>query len=272
MRVAVIGGLRVCFYLASLPLVWAAAAHPLDPARKVLVYDMEGLLYELDMKTYEPRLLVARAAHGWHGKGMYSGQGVVVAANNGEHAAGLKQFEPFRYAIPNTRASTDEAGVLAEWTPTAGPDAWRLICRRQFTDVTGPGGIHGPPSHDAPLWALGWDEKSVLLLVRSAGDASVTSMRPARPEIHRHGRWRSAVRRCRVMPTIPRARSDSGCRSRSIRRSRQRMNSPSPRAGPAGGRGTPRPLKPACRAIPTSWGATTRSRSNSRMTPALPSA
>jgi len=150
----------------------AAAAHPLDPAGKVLVYDMEGLLYELDMRSLAPRLLAARPAPGWHGKGMYAGQGVVVVANNGEHAAALKEFEPFLYAVPNTRASKDEAGVLAEWTPAAGERAWRLVRRRQFTDVTGPGGIHGPPAADAPLWAVGWDEKSVVLLVRSAADAA----------------------------------------------------------------------------------------------------
>ncbi len=152
----------------------AASRHPSDPEGKALVYDMEGLLYELDMKTHEPKLLVARAAPGWHGKGMYAGQDVVVVANNGEHDAkwGLKAFEPFAYAIANTRASKDEAGVLAEWSPAAGAKAWRLIKRRQFTDVTGPGGIHGPPRDDAPLWAIGWDEKSVLLLVRSARDAA----------------------------------------------------------------------------------------------------
>lgn len=151
----------------------AAARHPTDPTGKVLVYDMEGLLYELDMKTLEPNLVAARAAPGWHGKGMYAGQGVVVIANNGEHAAGLANFEPFLYAIPNTRSSKDEAGVLAEWSPADGQNAWRLIRRRQFTDVTGPGGLHGPPSADAPLWAMGWDEKSVLLMVRSAEDAEV---------------------------------------------------------------------------------------------------
>jgi hypothetical protein len=153
----------------------AAARHPTDPAGKVLVYDMEGLLYELDMQTRAPKLLVARAAPGWHGKGMYSGQGVVVVANNGEHSAGLQAFEPFLYAIPNTRASKAEAGVLAEWTPAAGEKAWRLIKRRQFTDVTGPGGLHGPPTSDSPLWAIGWDDKSVLLLVRSAADAAAGS-------------------------------------------------------------------------------------------------
>ena len=150
----------------------AAAQHPTDPAGKVLVYDMEGLLYELDVKTLEPKLLVARPAPGWHGKGMYAGQGVVVIANNGEHAADLNNFEPFRYAVPNVRASPAEAGVLAEWSPGAGPDAWRLVRRRQFTDVTGPGGIDGSPSPDAPLWAIGWDEKSVLLMVRSASAAA----------------------------------------------------------------------------------------------------
>ena len=150
----------------------AAARHPTDPDGKAIVYDMEGLLYELDMRSYEPKLLFSRAAPGWHGKGMYAGQGVVVVANNGEHAAGLKKFEPFLYAIPNTRASKEEAGVLAEWSPAEGPNAWRLIRRRQFTDVTGPGGIHGPPSAVAPLWAIGWDEKSVLLMVRSAVDAA----------------------------------------------------------------------------------------------------
>jgi hypothetical protein len=147
----------------------AAARHLTEPARKAYVYDMEGLLYELDLRSFEPRRLFSRAVPGWHGKGAYSGQGVLVVANNGEHAAGtVNKFEPFLYAVPNTRASKDEAGVLAEWDGTE----WRLIRRRQFTDVTGPGGIHGPPTADAPLWAIGWDEKSVLLLVRSAADAA----------------------------------------------------------------------------------------------------
>jgi hypothetical protein len=146
----------------------AHARHLNDPARKIFVYDMEGLLYELDIPTRKATRLFARAAPGWHGKGAYAGQGVLVIANNGEHEAGsANKFKPFDYAIPNTRSGLEEAGVLAEWNGTD----WKLIRRRQFTDVTGPGGIHGPPSPDAPLWAIGWDEKSVLLLVRSASDA-----------------------------------------------------------------------------------------------------
>jgi hypothetical protein len=146
----------------------AAARHLVDPAHKVYVYDMEGLLYELDTASLEAKRLFTRAVPGWHGKGAYSGQGVLVVANNGEHVAGsAAKFKPFDYHVPNTRASQDEAGALAEWDGTT----WRLVRRRQFTDVTGPGGIMGPPSDDAPLWAIGWDEKSVLLLVRSAADA-----------------------------------------------------------------------------------------------------
>jgi len=147
----------------------AAARHLTEPASKAYVYDMEGLLYEIDLATREPRRLLARAVPGWHGKGAYSGQGVLVVANNGEHAAeSAKKFEPFLDAVPSTRASKDEAGALAEWDG----NRWRLIRRRQFTDVTGPGGIAGPPAADAPLWAIGWGEKSVLLLVRSAADAA----------------------------------------------------------------------------------------------------
>ena len=146
----------------------AHARHLTEPDRKIFVYDMEGLLYELDITTRKATRLFARAVPGWHGKGAYSGQGVLVVANNGEHEAGsANKFKPFHYAVPNTRKGYEEAGALAEWDGKA----WRLIRRRQFTDVTGPGGIHGPPSPDAPLWAIGWDEKSVLLLVRSAADA-----------------------------------------------------------------------------------------------------
>jgi hypothetical protein len=146
----------------------AHARHLTDPDRKIFVYDMEGLLYELDIPTGKATRLFKRAAPGWHGKGAYSGQGVLVVANNGEHEAGsANKFKPFDYAIPNTRNGLEEAGVLAEWDGTN----WKLVRRRQFTDVTGPGGILGPPSPDAPLWAIGWDEKSVLLMVRSAADA-----------------------------------------------------------------------------------------------------
>ena len=58
-----------------------------------------------------------------------------------------------------------KAGVLAEWN---GKD-WKTVRRNQFTEVTGPGGIYGNTNPETdPLWATGWDHKSVLLGVRDA--------------------------------------------------------------------------------------------------------
>ena len=88
---------------------------------------------------------------GAHGNGLYSGQGVMVFANNGENsAAAMKFFDA-------------ESGSLSEWD---GKD-WKVIRRNQFVELTGPGGIYGnsKPETD-PIWATGWDHKSVLLGVR----------------------------------------------------------------------------------------------------------
>ncbi|MEN5434974.1 hypothetical protein ABE545_15165 [Sphingobacterium faecium] len=87
---------------------------------------------------------------GAHGKGLYSGQGVLVYSNNGESGdLALKQFD-----IP--------AGSLSEWDGKN----WKLIRRNQFVEITGPGGIQGNASPDDPIWATGWDHKSALLAVR----------------------------------------------------------------------------------------------------------
>ncbi|NND04911.1 MAG: hypothetical protein HKN87_00905 [Saprospiraceae bacterium] len=88
---------------------------------------------------------------GAHGKGLYSGQGVVVYSNNGEATEeALKKFDI-------------ESGALAEWDGKS----WKVVRRNQFVEVTGPGGIYGNsnPATD-PIWATGWDHKSVILGVR----------------------------------------------------------------------------------------------------------
>ncbi len=144
-----------------------AARHLTDPANKIYIGTMEEGFYEVDvhaLKTktlYEDGNSLRRAGRsadysqllpGAHGKGLYSGQGVLIYSNNGEKSdAAMKQFDV-------------EAGVLAEWN---GKD-WKVIRRNQFTEITGPGGIHGNtnPATD-PIWATGWDHKSVLLGIRS---------------------------------------------------------------------------------------------------------
>ncbi|MGB0774488.1 MAG: hypothetical protein ACPGUY_01490, partial [Akkermansiaceae bacterium] len=139
------------------------ARHLTDPAGKITLATMEEGIYEIDVKTLKPTELWGdeqvknspRKANlpGYHGKGFYSGQGVYVYSNNGEHGRAAMT----RPDIPS--------GVLAEWDEEA--DKWKVIRRNQFTEVTGPGGIDGNPNPKTdPFWAVGWDYKSLILGVR----------------------------------------------------------------------------------------------------------
>lgn len=142
------------------------AAHLTDPEHRILLATMESGFYDIDVNTLEAVCLykdgnqmrregakgdLAPLLPGYHGKGFYSGQGVAVFSNNGEEGQlAQKQFD-----IPS--------GCLAEWD---GKD-WKVIRRNQFTEITGPGGIAGNenPTTD-PIWATGWDYKSVILAIR----------------------------------------------------------------------------------------------------------
>ena len=132
------------------------ARHLTDPGHKIYYGTMEEGFYEVDVNTLEVKELYQdgnRKKGIKDGKGFYSGQGVAVFSNNGEGTAeALKKFDV-------------KAGVLAEWN---GKD-WKTVRRNQFTEVTGPGGIYGNTNPETdPLWATGWDHKSVLLGVRDA--------------------------------------------------------------------------------------------------------
>ena len=137
------------------------ARHLTDPANMVYYYDMEGMLYEANVHTLEVKKLFEKPVPGWHGKGAYTAQGRLVLANNGEHK--VRSNSPLRVGGPPQ--NEDEAGVLAEWDG----DQWRIVERRQFTDVTGPGGISGAPNDQAPLWAIGWDRRSLRLKLLGDG-------------------------------------------------------------------------------------------------------
>ena len=161
-----------------------AARHLTDPD-KVYVATMETGLYELDMRTLEVGTLIrengkndreigamlkrlglgwpagwdsAPVTHvpGYHGKGLASGFGRVFVANNGEDSEEARR-NPF---VPS--------GVLAWWNEK-GRD-WTTIRRCQFTEITTPDGIYGNEHPGAnPVWALGWDAKSVILGVTTNG-------------------------------------------------------------------------------------------------------
>lgn len=150
-----------------------AARDLTDPASKIYIGTMEEGFYEVDVHSLKVNTLysddnVSRrpagfpvleqnpaSLQGWHGKGLYSGQGVLVFSNNGEYGdAALKHFDAI-------------SGALYEWNGKS----WKLIRRNQFTEVTGPGGIFGNPNPATdPIWTNGFDYKSVLLGVRQNGE------------------------------------------------------------------------------------------------------
>ena len=134
---------------------------------------MEEGFYEVDVNTLKAKELYKDSNEAWrlyrkdpkntpkpvellpgaHGKGLYSGQGVLVFSNNGENsAAAMKYFDAL-------------SGSLSEWD---GKD-WKVVRRNQFVELTGPGGIYGNTNPETePIWATGWDHKSVLLGVRDS--------------------------------------------------------------------------------------------------------
>jgi len=177
----------------------ASAAHLTDPDNRMYIMTMENGLYDINVNDlsvitrYPDRQSSGdRFLFGYHGKGLYSGQGKLVAANNGR---------PGRQSDP-----TGPAGVLATWDgttvadnggsyfstndpnddtymgstlesnlppATAQPDyiaGWTQHFKVQHCEVTGPGGIHGPtnPATD-PIWTTGFDDKSVVLRVMEDG-------------------------------------------------------------------------------------------------------
>ncbi|MBC7920992.1 MAG: hypothetical protein H7Z75_07850 [Ferruginibacter sp.] len=145
------------------------ARHLTNPAGRIYYGTMEEGFYDVDVNNLTPIKLYedGNVKHqkgedetsnqptsllpGAHGKGLYSGQGVMVYSNNGE--PGPKALVQFDIA----------AGSLSEWNGKN----WNVVRRNQFVEVTGPGGIYGNKNPDTdPIWATGWDHKSVLLGVR----------------------------------------------------------------------------------------------------------
>lgn len=143
----------------------ATLRHLTDPANKVYFATMEEGFYEIDVhslavKTLYPDANGDKANHagtllpGYHGKGAYTGQGRVIYSNNGE----LSPQAMRRPDIPS--------GCLAEWNGAQ----WNLVRRNQFCDVTGPGGIFGNPNPDTdPIWSIGWDHRSLILMLLDGG-------------------------------------------------------------------------------------------------------
>ena len=141
------------------------ARHLSDPANKVYYATMEEGFYEVDVRSLKVCELyrdgngtsdmASALLPGYHGKGLYSGQGVMVYANNGESGSLAKKRPDIA------------SGCLAEWD---GED-WKVVRRNQFTEVTGPGGIYGNANPESdPVWSIGWDHRSLILMLREGGE------------------------------------------------------------------------------------------------------
>jgi len=144
------------------------ARHLKDPANKVYVATMEEGLYSVNVhdlsvvehiKDGNPNKKFKGAGiwtklPGYHGKGLYSGQGALVYSNNGERGKDV------------TKDPTVTSGALASWRGTGD---WNLVRRNQFTEVTGPGGIYGNSKDSDPIWAMGWDARSLILMLLEGG-------------------------------------------------------------------------------------------------------
>jgi len=141
------------------------AAHLTDPANRLYMFTMENGLYDVNVHdlSFITRYPDKQGTgdeflFGYHGKGAYSGGGRLIVANNGR---------------PNNQDDPQgPAGVLASWdgsvlggsssTPNQ-MTGWTEHARVQHCEITGPGDIYGNSSSSDPVWATGFDWKSVLL-------------------------------------------------------------------------------------------------------------
>jgi hypothetical protein len=148
-----------------------SARHLTDPTNKIYIATMEEGLYEVDVNTLAVTTLKADAQNqtsgaglilpGNHGKGLYSGQGRLIYANNGDTSwsAGSDQISGF--SLP--------AGLLVENFGSDFVNGWSQLERKNFTEVTGPGGIYGNTNSSDPIWSVGWDKRSVILKLLDGG-------------------------------------------------------------------------------------------------------
>ncbi|HOX58399.1 MAG TPA: hypothetical protein P5205_15155 [Candidatus Paceibacterota bacterium] len=139
------------------------ARHLTDPAHKVYFVGMERELYEVDVNTLGVNKLyglLGGTYPGTHGKGAATSAGHLVVANNGERG----------WSFAKNSSFDGPAGCLAQSDGKDWKQEWQVIERAAFTEVTGPGGLHGSAPGDDRLWALGWDKRSVILKLLEHGE------------------------------------------------------------------------------------------------------
>jgi hypothetical protein len=173
-----VGNIRVIPYTNMEGRLTAIGRHLKDPKNMIYYYDMEGALFEVNVYTLKVNKLFHDPLPGWHGKGGYTSQGKFVVSNNGEHASegrvthDVDDWENEHYKWMDSWKvakkgvfGIENLGVLAEFDG----ENFKIIERKQYTDVTTKHGIHAVPNDQSPLWSMGWDQKSVRLKVMDNG-------------------------------------------------------------------------------------------------------
>ncbi len=136
----------------------ATMRHLSAPREKVYFLTMEGLMFEVDVKTLKARQLANLVKElelppdtKPHFKGAHTAQGRVLVANN-------------TYEEPEFLGKR-EAGRLAEWDGKA----WRIVERNPFVEVSGKQNPRPGSRYGNTLFATGWSRSSVILRVLHGG-------------------------------------------------------------------------------------------------------
>lgn len=149
--------------------VTAIMRHLTDPENYVYVFDMENMFYEVNVHTLEFKRLFEDPIPGYHGKGGFTSQGKVVVSNNGETSESLDRAKHWQVSQDFMNKGPEDRGCLA----TFDGQTWEIIERRQYTEVTGPEGVFPTAKGgDDPVWAIGWDKRSLRLQVMEGGKFS----------------------------------------------------------------------------------------------------
>lgn len=149
--------------------VTAIMRHLTDPENFIYLYDMENMFYEVNVRTLDFKRLFEDPIPGYHGKGGFTSQGRVVVSNNGETESRLDRKEHWQVSQEFADKGPEDRGCLA----TFDGETWEIIERRQYTEVTGPEGVvPTAEGEDDPVWAIGWDKRSLRLQVMEDGQFS----------------------------------------------------------------------------------------------------
>jgi len=149
------GNVRTCKELSKHRLA-ATMEHLTDPENKVYFLTMEGLFFECDVHSLEVTLLFDLSKEleipktGYvHFKDGFTGNGRVVVANNSYDERDFLG-ESF-------------AGRLAEWDGKS--KKWTILEKTAFVGVGGKNSyiFNGKTVYGNPIFATGWDNKSVIL-------------------------------------------------------------------------------------------------------------